>query len=91
MTDRLRKSLEQLKREARQGEGADPWACRVCGCRATEVVDSRQHGVGPRVRQRRCLHCKEPLTTQEVPVPPGFKIVVVSEEEPAEEDDRACA
>lgn len=64
--------------------GKDPWACRMCGSRATEVVDSRQHGTGPRKRVRRCLHCKEPSTTQEIPVPEGFKVKVVPEDEEEE-------
>ncbi len=67
---------------ARQlANGTDPWACRMCGSRATEVVDSRQQGTGPRKRLRRCLHCKEPSTTQEIPVPEGFTIKVVPEDE----------
>lgn len=69
---------------AAQSQGSDPWACRMCGCRATEVVDSRQHGTGPRKRVRRCLHCKEPMSTQEIPVPDGFKIAVVPDEEEEE-------
>jgi hypothetical protein len=80
----IAKSLSQLQREAREQQAAeaeaDPWACRSCGCRDWRVADSRLRGTGPRRRERICRHCGEPLPTQELPVPDGFKLVVVPEE-----------
>lgn len=63
------------------GNKGDPWACRSCGCKRWKVVDSRQYGIEPRKRERICGNCGEPLPTQEVPVPPGYKLVVVPEED----------
>lgn len=69
---------------AAQASGGNPWECRVCGCKDWRVRDSRYNGDGPRKRERACRHCGEPLTTQEIPVPEGFKIKVVPEEEEEE-------
>lgn len=73
-----KKTLAQMQREAVEGEGG---GCRMCGCKMTEVADSRPLGFASAKRQRRCRNCKEPVTTVEVPVPEGFKIKVVPEDE----------
>ena len=80
-SNRPRQSLQQLQAEARGASGADPWACRSCGCRLWSVKDSRLAGAGPRKRERVCENCGEPMTTQELPVPPGHKLAVVPDEE----------
>jgi transcriptional regulator NrdR family protein len=65
-----------------QTNGTDPWACPKCGCKATEVIDSRRRDGDPaRRRLRACLHCHHPRETEEHIVPQGFKVVVVPEDE----------
>ena len=84
MNDKARKSLEQMSVEAAEVEGIDPWACRLCGCRMWSTKDSRPRGEGPRRRLKICRNCGEPITTYELPVPPGHKLAVLPEaHEPA--------
>lgn len=67
---------------AAQSRGDDAFACLQCGCRASEVLYTRQpSGFVKRVRV--CLNkaCRMPRDTEEHQVPPGFKVVVVPEDE----------
>jgi transcriptional regulator NrdR family protein len=80
MSGKERKSLEQWVADAAQADGVDPWACPGCGCKDWRVIDSRIVGTTRR-RQRACRKCHRPLRTLEVPVPDGFKLAVVSNDE----------
>lgn len=79
MSEKPRKSLQQLANDAVQADGLDPWACPRCGCKDWRVVDSRLVG-GARKRQRACRHCHTNLPTLEVPVPKGFTVMLVPED-----------
>lgn len=74
------KSILQMQLETAEAQGADFWACPRCGCRDWRVRDSRlEDGNEPRKRQRVCRNCNGILPTQELPVPKGFKLVIVPE------------
>lgn len=72
---------------------ANGWACPRCGCR--DLRGEKNSGVestrvaGDAVRRRRiCRHCgQHVIVTKEVPVPEGFKVLVV----PDEGEAKACA
>lgn len=80
MTGKPPKTLQQMQREAAD---ENPWACRACGCVNWKVRDSRPNGSGPRLRQRACRNCGEPMVTptEEWVVPEGFKVKIVKEDE----------
>lgn len=59
---------------------SDVWRCQRCGCRDWRVADSRLVGA-TRNRQRVCRNCATPLPTQEIPVPKGFRIAIVPDDE----------
>ena len=80
MTDKPRKTLAQMKAEATD----DPWKCPKCGCKDWRVLDSYETG-GKRRRVRCCRNCRKVIETFEAPCPPGFRVVVVPE------DEKACA
>lgn len=82
-----RPTAEQL---AAQAAGNNPWACPRCGCRGPHRVANSYEAGGERKRRRICRNCGQGLIrTSEVPVPDGFKVVVVPEDE--EEIERAVA
>lgn len=81
MSDKPRKSLQQLATEAAQVDGADPWACPRCGCKDWRTVDSRFRN-GCVSRKRACRHCSTPMSTQELPCPDGFQLMVVRKATP---------
>lgn len=83
MTDKPRKMLSQMKAE---GE-ADPWACPKCGCRDYRVLNTYYVDGHPR-RRRCCRNCRKVVHTDEVMCPPGFRVVVLPQDEP---EARACA
>ncbi len=89
------KTLAQYQAEAnRQPDGG--WACPRCGCKDLRgednsgVESTRNPNSEQVIRRRRiCRHCgQHVMVTKEVPCPPGFKIVVVPEDE---YDERAVA
>jgi hypothetical protein len=80
MSDKPRKSLRQLADEAAIADGINPWACPRCGCTDWRTVDTRFRDGCVR-RKRACRHCKTPLPTQELPCPPGFKLIAVPDDE----------
>lgn len=77
MSDKPRKSLQQLTAEAEETDGADPWACPRCGCKDWRVVGTYERN-GKRRRQRVCRNCKQTMRTYEVPVPVGCDVVVIA-------------
>jgi transcriptional regulator NrdR family protein len=77
MSNRRKVDMKKFSRGGTPG-------CRMCGCMMTEVADSRPTGFASAKRQRQCRNCKEPVTTYEVPVPEGFKVKVVPEDEEEE-------
>ena len=77
MSDKPRKSLGQLAADAVRADGTDPWACPRCGCKDWRVVGTYERN-GKRRRQRVCRHCNQAIRTFEVPVPPGYDVVVVA-------------
>ena len=83
MSEKPRKSLQQLANEAAQTDGIDPWACPRCGCKDWRVVGTYERN-GKRRRQRVCRNCHQTIRTYEVPVPPGFDVAIV----PASDDNR---
>ena len=65
--------------------GKNPWACPRCGCAGPHrVVNSYEVG-GERKRRRFCRNCKQLIRTVEVPVPEGFEVRVVPEDEELED------
>lgn len=63
--------------------GEDPWACPHCGCRGPHrVANTYMVQNGENRRRRICRACGQGLVrTSEVPVPDGYRIAVVPDEE----------
>jgi transcriptional regulator NrdR family protein len=67
---------------AARSNGTDLWTCRFCGCKDWRVETSRPIGEVSKERYRVCRHCgQDRRRTEEVPVPRGFKVIVVPDEE----------
>lgn len=67
---------------AARANGSDPWACPRCGCRDWRVANTYDVAGDSKKRRRICRHCKQGLLpTEEVPVPKGFRVLVVPDEE----------
>jgi transcriptional regulator NrdR family protein len=81
LTERPRKTLQQMQREADTAESSHGWSCRRCGCKRTKVVNTWINGDGSVRRKRVCDSCGQDFThTTEVPCPTGFRVVVEDEE-----------
>lgn len=73
------------------------WMCPKCGCadlrgEKNSEVESTWHPSTQAVTRRRriCRHCgKHVITTDEIEIPPGFKIAVVPEDDYENEKDAA--
>jgi transcriptional regulator NrdR family protein len=73
-----RKSLQQM---AVDGSGANPWACPRCLCPGPHDVKNSYEAGGVRKRRRVCRNCKQLIRTGELPVPDGYKLKVVPDDE----------
>ena len=81
----LKKTLQQYAMEAELADSKEPWACPRCGCRdlrgeTNSEIQSTRHPIKDAVVRRRrvCRHCgQHAIRTEEVPVPDGFKVVVI--------------
>ena len=83
-----RPTLGQLAAESADAEGGagngDFWECPNCGCRGPHNwrVSNSYYKGSQRLRIRVCRNCgKEKLHTVEIPIPKGFKAVIIPEDD----------
>lgn len=61
--------------------GSDPWACPRCSCKGPHRVETTYDAGGQRKRRRICRNCSQLIRTGEMPVPDGFKLALVPDDE----------
>jgi transcriptional regulator NrdR family protein len=66
---------------ASQSSGVDPWACPRCQCKGPHDVQNVYEAGGVRKRRRVCRNCKQLIRTGELPVPDGYKLKIVPDDE----------
>jgi len=74
-------------RELAARSNGGSWECPKCSCKdlrgENSHIESTRHPGGEFVRRKRvCRHCGQgALVTQEVPVPSGFRVLIVPEDD----------